>query len=316
MKLLVVGSVAYDSVETRHGKVDRALGGSATFFAMASSLFTATSVVAVVGEDFHRSDLDRLERRGVDISGVEFAQGHTFRWGGKYSRHFETRTTLFTELNVFANFKPKLPAKHAAADLVFLANIHPDLQYDVLEQCKQPRFVALDTMNFWISGERPSLERVLRRVDALFLNDEEAFALSGEGNVIQAARAIHAMGPQTVVIKRGEHGAVLIHGGQAWILPAVMLDHVVDPTGAGDTFAGGFMGYLARQPRIDTAALQGAMVAGTIAASFAVQDFSVDAIERASMADLRSRHELLCGGLLPAHLNLVAVDGPHPTVAA
>ena len=170
MKLLVVGSVAYDSVETRHGKVDRALGGSATFFAMASSLFAPTSVVAVVGEDFHKGDLERLERRGVDISGVEVAKGHTFRWGGKYSTHFETRTTLFTELNVFAEFKPKLTHKQANADLVFLANIHPDLQFDVLDQCKQPRFVALDTMNFWISGERPSLERVLRRVDALFLN--------------------------------------------------------------------------------------------------------------------------------------------------
>lgn len=318
MKLLVVGSVAYDSVETAHGKVDRALGGSATFFSIASSLFAPTGVVAVVGEDFRPADLARMERRGVDISGIEVAPGHTFRWGGVYSQHFETRTTLFTELNVFAEFKPKLSPKHASAQLVFLANIHPELQLQVLDQCTAPRFVALDTMNFWIAGERAALERVLTRVDALFLNDEEAFALSGEGNMQKAARRIHAMGPRTVVIKRGEHGAVLVHEGRSLVLPAVLLDHVVDPTGAGDTFAGGFMGFLACQGRIDATALQGAMVAGTLAASFAVQDFSVDGIERATLADLATRHEYMRSCLLSVDLDLHSVRAAqsHATAVA
>lgn len=311
MKLLVVGSVAYDSVETVHGKVDRALGGSATFFSIASSLFAPTSVIAVVGEDFRRGDLDRLDRRGIDISGIQIANGHTFRWGGVYSKHFETRQTLFTELNVFAEFKPHLPPAHAAAELVFLANIHPELQYNVLDQCKGPRFVAMDTMNFWISGERAALERVLKRVDALFLNDEEAFALADAGNVLEAARRIHAMGPRTLVIKRGEHGAVLVHEGRALMVPAVMLDRVVDPTGAGDTFAGGFMGYLACQGRVDALALQGAMVAGTVAASFAVQDFSVDGIERVDLDDLSRRHDELRAGLLSAQMDLQAVRAAH-----
>ncbi len=301
--LLVVGSLAYDSVETAHGKVEHALGGSATFFAIASSLFMPTSVVGVVGQDFRHSDLERLQVRGVDTSGVEVANGHTFRWGGVYSKHFESRTTLFTELNVFADFKPKLGPQHGAAEFLFLGNIHPALQLDVLAQCRSgsgsgPRFVGMDTMNFWIAGERATLEKVLAQVDALFVNDEEAFALSGCGNILEAARQIHRMGPTIVVIKRGEHGAFLFHGGQALMLPAVLLDRVVDPTGAGDTFAGGFMGYLASRGTLDSATLQGAMVAGTCAASFAVEDFSVEGIERVALADLTRRQMQLRAGLL------------------
>lgn len=309
--LLVVGSLAYDSVETAHGKVEHALGGSATFFSIASSLFLPTSVVGVVGQDFRRGDLQRLQARGIDTSGVEVAAGQTFRWGGVYSKHFETRTTLFTELNVFAEFKPKLGPQHRGADYLFLGNIHPALQLDVLDQCRAsgggPRFVGMDTMNFWIAGERAILEKVLAQVDALFVNDEEAFALSGCGNILEAARHIHRMGPSTVIIKRGEHGAFLFHGGHALVLPAVLLDRVIDPTGAGDTFAGGFMGYLANRDRIDVETLQGAMVAGTCAASFAVEDFSVDGLERVDMAALAQRHQQLRAGLLSPVLDLQAV---------
>jgi sugar/nucleoside kinase (ribokinase family) len=304
MSLLVVGSVAYDSVQTAHGSVERALGGSATFFAMTSSLFVPTHVVAVVGEDFRASDLERLRKRGVDVSGIEQVPGETFRWGGVYSKHFETRETLFTELNVFSDFQPRIEAHHARADLVFLANIHPQLQLDVLGQMKRPRFVGLDTMGFWIAGERDKLLQVLRHVDALFVNDEEAYLLAETGNLMQAARRIHQLGPKTVIIKRGEHGAVLCHEGRALSMPAVLLDRVVDPTGAGDTFAGGFMGYLASQPDIDLHTLQGAMVTGTIAASVCVEDFSVDAVERADLDMLIQRHDRLRGAAVNLDLDL------------
>lgn len=307
MSLLVVGSVAYDSVETAAGKVDRALGGSATFFAMTSALFAPTHVVAVVGEDFLASDLARLARRGVDISGIEQVPGETFRWGGKYSQYFETRTTLFTELNVFSAFQPKLPENQRHAQFVFLANIHPVLQLDVLQQMHRPRFVAMDTMGFWIAGERERLLAVLKRVDALFLNDEEAYALAECGNLLQAARIIAGMGPKTLVIKRGEFGAVLFHAGQALHMPAVMLDRVCDPTGAGDTFAGGFMGYLACQPSVDLQCLQGAMVTGTLAASVCCEDFSVLALERADLNTLISRHAQLQRGAISLHVDLAAV---------
>lgn len=293
MRVLVVGSMAYDSVETWAGKRDRALGGSATFFSMASSRFAKTDIVAVVGEDFRPGDLDRLAAKGVGLAGVEHAKGETFRWGGVYSRYFETRETLFTELNVFSSFQPRVPEALRDHEVVFLANIHPKLQLDVLEQVRGPQFVALDTMNFWIDGERDRLAEVLRRVDLLLLNDEEAFKLSKSGNMIQAAKAIQAMGPQTVVIKRGEHGAWLFTQEEAFLYPAVPLPEVIDPTGAGDSFAGGFIGWLAKRGRFDDAALQEAMVAGTLVASFTVQDFSVDGLERVTEADLRARHELL-----------------------
>lgn len=316
MSLLVVGSVAYDSVETVHGKVDRALGGSATFFSMASSLFARTHLVAVVGDDFAHDDVARLERRGVDLAGLERVPGKTFRWGGRYSTHFETRESLFTELNVFSEFRPKLHEHHTGADLLFLANIHPTLQLGVLQQMKRPRFVGLDTMNFWIAGERAALTEVLRHVDALFVNDEEAFQLSGVGAIVPAARKIMEMGPSTVVVKRGEHGAVLFHGGHVLHMPAVLLDRVVDPTGAGDTFAGGFMGYLASQPTIDVAALQGAMVVGTLAASVCVEGFSVDALERANLDTLSARHRQLRAGLVRLDVDLQSLHARQPDRAA
>lgn len=308
MSLLVVGSVAYDSVETAAGKVDRALGGSATFFSMASALLAPSYVVAVVGEDFRQGDLERLARRGIDVGGIQRVPGETFRWGGRYSTHFETRETLFTELNVFSDFSPQIPQAQASADLVFLANIHPALQLDVLRQMRRPRFVAMDTMGFWISGERDKLLEVLLQVDALFLNDEEAYQLSGTGNLLQAARRIRELGPQTLVIKRGEFGSVLFHEGQALTVPAVMLERVVDPTGAGDTFAGGFMGYLACQPQVDAAALQGAMVTGTLLASFCCEDFSVDALERANLEAFLARHARYCAASASLDLDLAALN--------
>ena len=303
MRLLVVGSMAYDSVETWAGKRDRALGGSATYFSMASSLFAQTDVVAVVGDDFAASDLDRLAARGVGLAGVEHATGETFRWGGRYSRYFETRETLFTELNVFSSFRPRIPENLRDADVVFLANIHPRLQLEVLDAMRAPKFVALDTMNFWINGERDHLAAVLRRVDLLLLNDEEAFALSGSGNMIQAAAAISAMGPRAVVIKRGEHGAWVFVDGHASLVPAVPLPEVTDPTGAGDSFAGGFMGWLASQGTFDAATMSQAMVVGTLVASFTVEGFSVDGLERVGRNELAQRHARLRAAVGELHVD-------------
>ncbi len=295
MHVLVVGSMAYDSVETWAGKRDRALGGSATFFSMASSHFARTDIVAVVGEDFDPRDLERLRKRGVGLEGVETRPGETFRWGGRYSRYFETRETLFTELNVFASFRPVIPEALRNAEVVFLANIHPRLQGQVLDAMRKPAFVALDTMNFWINGEREPLMAVMPRVDLLLLNDEEAFALSGSGNMLQAAEAIRAMGPRAVVIKRGEHGAWLFTAERSLQVPAVPLREVTDPTGAGDSFAGGFVGWLARRGRFDTDTLAEAMVVGTLVASCTVEDFSVDGLERLTQATLVERHQRIRG---------------------
>lgn len=293
MSVLVIGSMAYDSVETAAGKAERALGGSATFFSIASSLFSPTSIVAVVGEDFKSSDLDRLRAKGVGLDGVSTLPGRTFRWGGRYSRYFETRETLFTELNVFERFDPVVPANLRDPKLLFLANIHPALQLKVLDQVEKPRFVALDTMNFWIAGERQQLDEVLKRVDLLMINDEEAFELSGVGNLLVAAERILQMGPRALVIKRGEHGACLIDKDGITVVPAVPLGDVSDPTGAGDTFAGGFSGYLAACEDLNRDAIVAAIVAGTVCASFAVQSFSIDRLESVSREDLRSRHALL-----------------------
>ncbi len=293
MNLIVVGSMAYDSVETPAGKVDRALGGSATFFSMASSLLAPTAVIAVVGEDFDEADLERLRARGIDVQGVSRVAGRTFRWGGRYSRYFETRESLFTELNVFADFKPVIPASQRATPIVFLANIHPTLQRDVLDQMDAPRFVALDTMNFWIGGALAELREVLKRVDLLFINDEEAFELSGVGMLAGAAAEILKMGPRWLVIKRGEHGAFLFGEGVARYVPAVLLERIVDPTGAGDTFAGGFLGWLAHKERFDQAALEEAMVAGTLVASHCCEGFSVDAVEALDVEAIRVRQRRL-----------------------
>lgn len=287
--LLVVGSVGLDDVETRAGKRTQVLGGAASYFSVAASFLAVPRMVAVVGTDFPEAHTRRFERHGVDLAGVERVAGETFRWSGVYSADFATRTTLDTRLNVFADFDPKLPAGWRTSELVFLANIDPRLQLAVLEQTERPRFVACDTMNFWIGGKRPELLRLLERVDMLLLNDEEARQLSGEANLPAAARVIRGMGPSAVVIKRGDAGALLFHAAGVFSAPAFPIENVVDPTGAGDSFAGGFMGWLARSGTTTPQNIRTAMILGSVLASFAVEDFSLDRFQSLDLGQIRDR---------------------------
>jgi sugar/nucleoside kinase (ribokinase family) len=290
--LLVVGSVALDSVETRAGKRTDVLGGAATFVSAAASFLAPTSVrlVGVVGDDFDEAHTKYLQSRNVDLAGLERVKGgRTFRWSGVYAPDFSTRTTLDTQLNVFQDFNPKLPAGWAESDYVFLANIDPVLQLGVLEQAKKPKFVACDTMNLWIDIKRAELVKLLGRVDMLLLNDEEARQLSGQANLPAAARAIRAMGPHAVVIKRGDAGALLFHEGGVFAAPAFPIEDVVDPTGAGDSFAGGFMGWLAREGNTSPMTIRTSMIMGSVLASFSVEDFSLDRFRRLDLSQVRER---------------------------
>jgi sugar/nucleoside kinase (ribokinase family) len=288
--LVVVGSVALDSVKTPFGKVAEALGGSATYFSYAASFFAPVRVVGAVGGDFPREHLELLRKRGVDVSALEVLPDEkTFRWTGEYGFDLNEAKTLDVQLNAFATFRPKLGPVHRKAPFLFLANIDPVLQLDVLSQMDEPAMVALDTMNFWIEGKREDLLKVLARVDVLLINDAEARMLAREPNLIKAARAIATMGPKTVVIKRGEYGALLVSNGQFFFAPAYPLDSVFDPTGAGDTFAGGFMGYLAQQNATDAAALRRAMVRGAAMASFTVEDFSLERLKRLEPREIEER---------------------------
>ena len=288
--LVVVGSVALDSVKTPFGKVTEALGGSATYFSYAASFFAPVRVVGAVGGDFPREHLELLRKRGVDVSALEVLPDQkTFRWTGEYGFDLNEAKTLDVQLNAFATFKPRLGPVHRKAPFLFLANIDPVLQLDVLSQMDEPAMVALDTMNFWIEGKREDLLKVLARVDVLLINDAEARMLAREPNLIKAARAIATMGPKTVVIKRGEYGALLVSNGQFFFAPAYPLDSVFDPTGAGDTFAGGFMGYLAQQNATDAAALRRAMVRGAAMASFTVEDFSLERLTRLEPREIEER---------------------------
>lgn len=289
--LLVVGSVALDSVKTPFGEVTEALGGSATYFSYAASFFTSVGVVATVGEDFPSEHLDLLRGRGVDLSGLQVASGQTFRWVGEYGYDLNEARTLATHLNVFADFKPRLPDRLQTPSFLFLANIDPELQREVLRQVARPRLVALDTMNFWIDGKRQALLEVVGEVDALVVNDREARQLAQEANLIKAALTLHAYGPRTVVIKRGEYGALMVNGGRFFFTPAYPLELVFDPTGAGDTFAGGFMGYLARQGQLDEATLRRAIVYGSVMASFTVEDFSLERLKRLKESEIGARFE-------------------------
>jgi len=287
--LLVVGSVGLDDVETHGGKRTSVLGGAASYFSVAASFLAAPRMVAIVGHDFPSSHTELFQRHGVDLAGLERVPGETFRWAGVYSRDFLTRTTLDTRLNVFSDFNPKLPLAWRSSDYVFLANIDPELQLRVLEQTAGPRFVACDTMNFWITGKRPELLRLLGRVDMLLLNDEEARQLSGQSNLPAAARAIRALGPSAVIIKRGDAGALLFHEGGVFSAPAFPIENVVDPTGAGDSFAGGFMGWLARSGTTTPENIRTAMILGSVLASFAVEDFSLDRFRSLDMGQIRER---------------------------
>ncbi len=295
MSVLVVGSVAFDTVETPFGHREEMLGGSATYFSAAAQIFAPTAMVAVVGDDFDSEHRAFFERRGVDVSGLEQRPGRTFRWGGAYSADFERRTTRFTELNVFTEFDPVLSERARRASWVFLGNIAPELQLRVLDQVEQPRFVACDTMNFWIEGpHRPALDELLERVDALIINDEELRLLTGRHSVLAAARGMQRRGgPRTLVIKRGEHGALMFHNGDTFYTPAYPLEEVVDPTGAGDSFAGGFVGYLARTGRVDSTVLRQAVVAGTLVASFTVEGFGLEGLATLTLERLAQRHEQL-----------------------
>jgi sugar/nucleoside kinase (ribokinase family) len=289
--LLVVGSVALDTVETPFGRVEEALGGSATYFAYAASFFTQVRLVGLVGDDFPERHVALLQQRGVDLRGLEVTPGRTFRWRGRYGYDLNEAHTLETQLNVLADFRPCLHPAFRHARFVFLANIDPELQLGVLRQmAERPRLVALDTMNFWIQGKRAALLDVLAEVDVVTINDAEARQLAGEPNLIRAARAIAAMGPKTVVVKRGEYGALMISDGAFFIVPAYPLDSVYDPTGAGDTFAGGFMGYLASQERTDDSAMRRALIYGSVMASFTVEDFSLHRLVRLTPEEVEERY--------------------------
>ena len=293
MSLLVVGSVALDSVETPFGKREDALGGSATYFSAAASLFTKVSVVGVIGDDFPLEQLQFLRDRGVDLTGLEKVRGKTFRWSGKYGFDLNAAQTLDTQLNVFADFDPKLGPEARAATEVFLGNIDPALQLRVLDQVTSPKLVAADTMNYWITGKRATLLALLPKVDVLMVNDGEARQLAGEANVIKAARAILRLGVGTVVVKRGEYGALLCSAEDTFHAPAFPVADVLDPTGAGDSFAGGFLGLLDRLGNKELPALKQAVAMGSTVASFTVEQFSVDRLRNLTLAQVQARFRTL-----------------------
>lgn len=290
--ILIVGSVALDDIDGPFGPHVDLLGGSASFIARAASYFTReVAVVAVVGRDFPQQHIDEMSELGIDVSGIERRDGETFHWSGRYAPDLATRETLDTRLGVFATFQPKVAAKHRKADLVFLGNIDPILQRDVVEQTEGSLLVAADTMNFWIGGKRAELLHTLKRVNTLLLNDEEARQLAEEHNLCKAAARILKMGPTSVVIKRGDAGALLFYDGGVFGVPALPLEDVRDPTGAGDTFAGGFMGYLAYAGDLAPTTIRTAMIVGSVMASFAVEKFSVDGLRGLATADIQSRFD-------------------------
>jgi len=292
MDLVVVGSVAYDSLETPSGKRDRILGGSASYFSIASSFFTRLGLVAVIGEDFDEQYIRLLEKFSIDLGGLEKKPGKTFHWKGKYE-DLNQAITLQTDLNVFESFKPNLPEKYRKAKTLFLANIDPELQMDVVKQVENPRFVACDTMNFWINVKRDELIRTLKNVDLLFINDAEASQLSNIQNIFTAGKWILENGPKAVVIKRGEYGSLIMQGKKIFIFPAFPLEEVVDPTGAGDSFAGGFIGYLHATEDYSFENMKTALAMGTVMASFTVQDFSVGRLAALSYAEVENQYNKL-----------------------
>lgn len=289
MDLLVVGSIGFDSVETPMGKSEKALGGTAVFCSASASYFARVGMVATVGTDFPEEHIRFLQSKNIDLSGLRVVDGETFHWGARYHDDMNLRDTLFTHLNVFKQFTPDLPENYRHAPYVFLGNIDPTLQLHVLEQVVNPKIVALDTMNFWIEGTPDALQQVLRRVKVLMINDEEARQLSGEKNLVQAARVIRKMGPEILIIKKGEHGALMIYENEYFYAPAFPLETVCDPTGAGDTFAGGFMGYLARAKRVDKRTLRRAMIYGSTMASYVVEGFSVQKLRGLRLEDIYGR---------------------------
>jgi len=291
MPILVVGSVALDSVETPFGTAKAVLGGSANFFAAAASLFGRIRMVGVVGDDYPMDRLDFLVERGVDLAGVERKSGESFFWEGRYDYDLNTRETISTRLGVFADFQPHIPEAFRDAELVFLGNIDPGLQHEVLDQVTSPRLVACDTMNYWIEGRREELLRLLPRVDVLMVNDAELRQLAGEPNLLHGARWVQDRGPDYVVVKKGEHGAILYAPDWIFFAPGYPLEEVFDPTGAGDSFAGGFMGYLSGSDELSREELRRAMIYGSAAGSYAVESFSVDRFRTLTPLEMAHRVE-------------------------
>ena len=291
MSILCVGSVALDSVETPFGRAERVLGGSAVYFAAAATVFHPVQLVGVVGDDYPLADLDFLARRGADLGGIEEADGESFFWAGRYHYDLNTRDTLETRLGVFGDFQPKIPDPYRDSRFVFLGNIDPVLQHDVLDQVASPDIVACDTMNYWIEGSRASLLDLLERVDILMVNDEEVRQLANESNLLKAARWVQDHGPHTVVVKKGEHGAILFADGWLFYVPGFPLEEVFDPTGAGDAFAGGFIGYLAHADAVSPPEMRRAMVYGSALGSFACERFSVDRLRELEREHIHDRVE-------------------------
>jgi len=291
MSLLVVGSVAFDSLQTPHAGAEEILGGSATYFSVTASYFAPVNVVAVVGDDFGADEISVFTSRSIDIQGLERAKGKTFRWRGQYDGNMNEARTLETQLNVFEHFAPKIPPVYLSSEFVFLGNIDPLLQLHVRQQLPRARLVACDTMNYWILGKPEELKRTLAAVDLLVINETEARMLSGSDNLKRAATEIRALGPNVVVIKRGEYGACLFKDTTIFFAPGYPLEQVYDPTGAGDTFAGGFMGYLARSADLSDAGLRRALVYGSVMASFAVEEFGLSRLLRLQRQEIEGRFQ-------------------------
>jgi sugar/nucleoside kinase (ribokinase family) len=289
MSLVIIGSVAFDTIQTPRGRRDRIVGGSGTYFSLAASFFTRPKIVAVVGQDFPTEIIDLFKTRGIDTSGLEIRPGRTFHWEGRYGYDPNQRETVKTELNVFEGFRPALPASYRDADIVFLANIDPDLQDSILVQVKKPELVAMDTMNLWIASKPESTRRVLERVDILFANDEEVRMLTRETNLIKAGKKILALGPRLVVTKKGEHGALVF--GRKFVFGVLghPCEDVVDPTGAGDSFAGGFLGYLDKARKFTRPEIRRAAVYGSVLASFAIEDFGIERFKSLRPDEIETR---------------------------
>jgi len=291
-KLLIVGTVAFDAIESPFGKTDKILGGAATFIGLAAAQFNLESaIVSIVGDDFPQAYLDLLKNKGIDISGIEIVKnGKTFFWKGKYHNDLNSRDTLITDLNVLADFDPKVPSNFKDADVLMLGNLHPNVQLSVIQQMEEkPKLIALDTMNFWMNNTMPELKEVIRYTDVITINDEEARQLTKEYSLVKAAQKIQAMGPKYVVIKKGEHGALLFHDDEVFFAPALPLEEVFDPTGAGDTFAGGFVGYIAETENISFNNLRNAVIHGSNLASFCVEKFGTERMQQLSKEEVDRR---------------------------
>ena len=294
MKLLVVGSVAFDAIETPFGKTDKILGGAATYIGLAASIMDVRSgIVSIVGGDFPQAYLDMMTSRNINIDGVEIVKdGKTFFWSGKYHNDLNSRDTLVTEINVLEQFDPQIPASMEDAEVLMLGNLHPGVQLSVLEKMKnKPKLVILDTMNFWMDSALDILKLMVAKTDVITINDEEARQLSGEYSLVKAAKKIHEMGPDFVIIKKGEHGALLFNDGKIFAIPAMPLEDVFDPTGAGDTFAGGFASYLVKQGKFDFETMKSALIVGSALASFTVEKFGIERLSEVSETDLKTRIE-------------------------